>query len=465
LFAWHPVSERGVAEGHLAAQGRRAAPALCGTCALPALCVEWSGPARGGRVPRRRQAARGAKQRAKKHPRPPRPRPQATAPSVASSRSSSSSSSRPRPRSSSSRSSRRTRAASLTPPAAAWSWSCPSRPRRRGWRPRGRRAPTTGRRRALGTCAASAPALASSLVSGGGQCAAKAGCRGLLLRRPVLLRERGRAAAAPLRLGSCWRLRRGNDPPRHSRCRPGATATHALDQARPCARRRHVRRHRQVARAEPQARQGHLRVHRVPPVLRPRRSRLRPLLRCASAGARGCTRGARGRPQGCQATRCGVGKGGVSLQWPVIGRPATRAGLAPQGLSRPVPCNPPAAACSSPPSPLPSPVCAGTGLKNVRGLLRRPEATLLVQKMQSGTLEPGAPAPRNRPSPRPLGRPSLFERATAVAEPHPATPAEPRPNQPLAKNQPPPNPNSRPCPFAGEVKGLLDQAKKRMDGA
>ncbi|GBF89459.1 hypothetical protein Rsub_02031 [Raphidocelis subcapitata] len=33
--------------------------------------------------------------------------------------------------------------------------------------------------------------------------------------------------------------------------------------------------------------------------------------------------------------------------------------------------------------------CFGTGLKNVRGLLRRPEATLLVQKMQSGTLEPG----------------------------------------------------------------------------
>lgn len=31
----------------------------------------------------------------------------------------------------------------------------------------------------------------------------------------------------------------------------------------------------------------------------------------------------------------------------------------------------------------------GTGLKNVRGLLRRPEATLLVQKMQSGLLEPG----------------------------------------------------------------------------
>lgn len=32
---------------------------------------------------------------------------------------------------------------------------------------------------------------------------------------------------------------------------------------------------------------------------------------------------------------------------------------------------------------------AGTGLKNVRGLLRRPEATLLVQKMQNGELQPG----------------------------------------------------------------------------
>lgn len=33
--------------------------------------------------------------------------------------------------------------------------------------------------------------------------------------------------------------------------------------------------------------------------------------------------------------------------------------------------------------------CFGTGLANVKGLLRRPEATLLVQKMQSGTLQPG----------------------------------------------------------------------------
>jgi len=33
--------------------------------------------------------------------------------------------------------------------------------------------------------------------------------------------------------------------------------------------------------------------------------------------------------------------------------------------------------------------CFGTGLQNVRGLLRRPEATLLVQKMQTGTLNPG----------------------------------------------------------------------------
>lgn len=32
---------------------------------------------------------------------------------------------------------------------------------------------------------------------------------------------------------------------------------------------------------------------------------------------------------------------------------------------------------------------AGTGLKNVRGLLRRPEATLLVRKMQNGEIKPG----------------------------------------------------------------------------
>lgn len=39
----------------------------------------------------------------------------------------------------------------------------------------------------------------------------------------------------------------------------------------------------------------------------------------------------------------------------------------------------------------PAHVCppAGTGLRNVRGLLRRPEATLLVQKMQTGELRPG----------------------------------------------------------------------------
>lgn len=40
----------------------------------------------------------------------------------------------------------------------------------------------------------------------------------------------------------------------------------------------------------------------------------------------------------------------------------------------------------------PAPHChrrTGTGLKNTRGLLRRPEATTLVQKMQNGTLRPG----------------------------------------------------------------------------
>jgi hypothetical protein len=46
---------------------------------------------------------------------------------------------------------------------------------------------------------------------------------------------------------------------------------------------------------------------------------------------------------------------------------------------------------------------AGTGLRNVKGLLRRPEAGLLVQKMQGGELQPGTSsdvacgvAPHNR---------------------------------------------------------------------
>jgi hypothetical protein len=33
---------------------------------------------------------------------------------------------------------------------------------------------------------------------------------------------------------------------------------------------------------------------------------------------------------------------------------------------------------------------SGTGLQNVKGLLRRPEAALLVEKMQTGLLQPGA---------------------------------------------------------------------------
>lgn len=32
---------------------------------------------------------------------------------------------------------------------------------------------------------------------------------------------------------------------------------------------------------------------------------------------------------------------------------------------------------------------AGTGLQNVKGLLRRPEAQMLVEKMQTGLLQPG----------------------------------------------------------------------------
>lgn len=35
------------------------------------------------------------------------------------------------------------------------------------------------------------------------------------------------------------------------------------------------------------------------------------------------------------------------------------------------------------------PLHAGTGLRNVRGLLRRPEAAGLVRKMQNGELQPG----------------------------------------------------------------------------
>lgn len=33
--------------------------------------------------------------------------------------------------------------------------------------------------------------------------------------------------------------------------------------------------------------------------------------------------------------------------------------------------------------------CFGTGLQNVKGLLRRPEAQMLVEKMQTGLLQPG----------------------------------------------------------------------------
>lgn len=42
------------------------------------------------------------------------------------------------------------------------------------------------------------------------------------------------------------------------------------------------------------------------------------------------------------------------------------------------------------PFPFPGRPDAGTGLRNVKGLLRRPEAGLLVQKMQNGELQPGA---------------------------------------------------------------------------
>lgn len=36
-------------------------------------------------------------------------------------------------------------------------------------------------------------------------------------------------------------------------------------------------------------------------------------------------------------------------------------------------------------------VCFGTGQRNVKGLLRRPESTVLVEKMKHGELRPGAP--------------------------------------------------------------------------
>lgn len=35
------------------------------------------------------------------------------------------------------------------------------------------------------------------------------------------------------------------------------------------------------------------------------------------------------------------------------------------------------------------PAFSGTGLQNVKGLLRRPEAQMLVEKMQTGLLQPG----------------------------------------------------------------------------
>jgi hypothetical protein len=35
-------------------------------------------------------------------------------------------------------------------------------------------------------------------------------------------------------------------------------------------------------------------------------------------------------------------------------------------------------------------VCFGTGLRNVRGLLRRPEAALMISRMQNGELKAGA---------------------------------------------------------------------------
>ncbi len=165
-------------------------------------------------------------------------------------------------------------------------------------------APLAGRRLAVLLGAASLAALAAP----GEAAAAAAGTGPASTRAPrrsrPCLRPSARAAPCtqPVRMGR----RRARRPGRAAVPRvPG----HGRDAVR------HVRRHRQVARAEPQARQGHVRVRGVPQLLRPRRARVRRLLRHGPAQrARPAAppRGDRDRPEdaargaaaGCAAPAC-----------------------------------------------------------------------------------------------------------------------------------------------------------------
>lgn len=70
-------------------------------------------------------------------------------------------------------------------------------------------------------------------------------------------------------------------------------------------------------------------------------------------------------------------------------------------------------------------VCFGTGERNVRGLLRRPEATEIVKAMQRGELRPGdaqrmLKEGRDAPAPAPApvsAAPAVVEAATDVGPP------------------------------------------------
>lgn len=119
----------------------------------------------------------------------------------------------------------------------------------------------------------------------------------------------------------------------------------------------------------------------------------------------------------------------------------------------------------------------------MRGLLRRPEATLLVQKMQNGELKPGeraglkvfcfgggvgdgavrSPAWLNAGSRRPGA--SYPFRAAAAGAPHQAPRTSPaaaararRDAHHLTSHH-----YQRVTATAGEVKGLLDEAKRQME--
>jgi hypothetical protein len=108
----------------------------------------------------------------------------------------------------------------------------------------------------------------------------------------------------------------------------------------------------------------------------------------------------------------------------------------------------------------------GTGLKNVRGLLRRPEATLLVQRMQNGELKPGAARAACKawggegPGDPGQLRCPLPAQPGCLPWPHPRP--SPLPLSPLLNLTGPPCCRAY---AAGEVKGLLDEAKQQMDAA